>query len=157
MYTSFKNIERPHTLIEEDQQSRRGSPLARVERMFELIREKLPGPPEFILCVLAERKNSDIYGMDLSSFLDPSLSSQHPLSFVGVSSFKLFNQFVFPLILKDRGRRQVSVILALLHSAYPRLRLMTSILQMCFLRSILRYLLENEDKSIFVFVSQGWY
>jgi hypothetical protein len=125
--------------------------------MFELIREKLPGPPEFILCVLAERKNSDIYGMDLSSFLDPSLSSQHPLSFVGVGSFKLFNQFEFPLILKDRGRRQVSVILALLHSAYPRRRLMTSILQMCFLRSILRYLLENEAKSIFVFVSQGWY
>ena len=31
--------------------------------MFERIREKLPGPPKFILCVLSERKNSDVYGM----------------------------------------------------------------------------------------------
>ncbi|GAV71984.1 PAZ domain-containing protein/Piwi domain-containing protein/DUF1785 domain-containing protein [Cephalotus follicularis] len=56
------HIERPHTLIEEDPQSRRASPLVRVERMFEQIRAKLPGPPDFILCVLLERKNSDIYG-----------------------------------------------------------------------------------------------
>lgn len=61
-------IERPFTLIEEDPQSRRGSPVARVEKMFEQIKEKLPGPPEFILCVLAERKNSDIYGMALQYF-----------------------------------------------------------------------------------------
>lgn len=76
MYATMKNIERPHTLLEEDQQTRRGSPLARVERMFELIREKLPGPPQFILCVLAERKNSDVYGMDASFFinLSPHLS-----------------------------------------------------------------------------------
>lgn len=64
MCASMKLIERPHTLLEEDPQTRRGSPLARVEKMFELIRAKLPGPPDFILCVLAERKNSDIYGMD---------------------------------------------------------------------------------------------
>ncbi|KDP30816.1 hypothetical protein JCGZ_13759 [Jatropha curcas] len=55
-------IERPHTLIEEDPQTRRASPFARVERMFEQIRDKLPGSPQFILCVLPERKNSDIYG-----------------------------------------------------------------------------------------------
>lgn len=59
----MKHIERPFTLIEEDQQTRRGNPVVRVERMFELITEKLPGPPQFILCVLPERKNSDIYGM----------------------------------------------------------------------------------------------
>lgn len=56
------HIERPHTLIEEDQQSRRASPFARVDRMFEQMREKLSEPPKFILCVLPERKNSDIYG-----------------------------------------------------------------------------------------------
>lgn len=58
-------IERPFTLIEEDLQSRRSGPVARVEKMFEQIKEKLPGPPEFILCVLPERKNSDIYGTAL--------------------------------------------------------------------------------------------
>lgn len=61
----MQQIDGPFTLIDEDQQSRRGPPIARVERMFERIREKLPGPPNFILCVLSERKNSDIYGMVL--------------------------------------------------------------------------------------------
>ncbi|KAK8591931.1 hypothetical protein V6N13_062525 [Hibiscus sabdariffa] len=56
-------MERPHTLIEEDrQQAAKASPAARVEAMFEQIIAKLPGPPDFILCVLPVRKNSDIYG-----------------------------------------------------------------------------------------------
>ncbi|CAK7349045.1 unnamed protein product [Dovyalis caffra] len=81
------NIERPHTLIEEDQQSRTGSPLARVERMFELIREKLPGPPEFILCVLAERKNSDIYG---------------PWKKISLSDFGIVTQCISPTKINDQ-------------------------------------------------------
>ncbi|KAL3509941.1 hypothetical protein ACH5RR_029342 [Cinchona calisaya] len=56
------HIERPHSLIEEDPQNRRLSPSIRVEKMFEQIMSKLPGPPQFLLCVLPERKNSDIYG-----------------------------------------------------------------------------------------------
>ncbi|XP_022930861.1 protein argonaute 16-like [Cucurbita moschata] len=56
------HIERPITLIEEDQHSRRASPVDRVENMFEQIMAKLPNPPSFILCVLPEKKNSNIYG-----------------------------------------------------------------------------------------------
>ncbi|PSS12077.1 Protein argonaute like [Actinidia chinensis var. chinensis] len=56
------HIDRPHTLIEEDPQHRRSSPIVRVDRMFENILAKLPGPPQFLLCVLPERKNSEIYG-----------------------------------------------------------------------------------------------
>ncbi|MQM18739.1 hypothetical protein Taro_051734 [Colocasia esculenta] len=55
-------VGRPYTLIDEDPQCRRAGPIVRVEKMFELIKAKLPGPPEFLLCVLPERKNSDIYG-----------------------------------------------------------------------------------------------
>ncbi|KAI9090150.1 hypothetical protein K1719_028846 [Acacia pycnantha] len=55
-------IERPYTLIEEDSQIRRSSPVARVEKMFELLYAKLLEEPDFILCVLPERKNCDIYG-----------------------------------------------------------------------------------------------
>lgn len=58
-------IERPFTLLEEEPHSRRQSPVIRVEKMFELIQTKLPNPPDFVLCVLPERKNSDIYGMVL--------------------------------------------------------------------------------------------
>ncbi|GER43062.1 argonaute family protein [Striga asiatica] len=56
------HIERPYTIFEEDHQCRKSSPVIRVEQMFEQIIAKLPGPPEFLLCVLPERKNSDIYG-----------------------------------------------------------------------------------------------
>lgn len=67
-------IERPFTLLEEEPQSRRQSPVIRVEKMFEQIQTKLPSPPDFILCVLPERKNSDIYGTVLVLFY--SMASQ---------------------------------------------------------------------------------
>ncbi|CAN0897082.1 Protein argonaute 16, partial [Linum grandiflorum] len=56
-------IESPKFLIEESPRFRRSSPLARVDDMFKQVREKLPGTkPAFILCVLPQKKNSDIYG-----------------------------------------------------------------------------------------------
>ncbi|KAI3879711.1 hypothetical protein MKW92_019368 [Papaver armeniacum] len=55
------HMDPPYSLIEEDYQSRRLPPIARVDLMFEQIKTKLPGPPELLLCVL-ERRNSDIYG-----------------------------------------------------------------------------------------------
>ncbi|KAF0911750.1 hypothetical protein E2562_011746 [Oryza meyeriana var. granulata] len=55
-------IERPFTLVDEDSQARRCTPVVRVERMFEKVKANLPGPPEFLLCVLPERKNCDLYG-----------------------------------------------------------------------------------------------
>ncbi|GJW40695.1 argonaute 4A-like protein [Tanacetum coccineum] len=57
-----KQLDEPWSIIEESPQFRRNTPLVRVEKMFEAIRQALPGPPEFILCILPERKNSDIYG-----------------------------------------------------------------------------------------------
>ena len=41
---------------------RRAPAVRRVEEMFEQVKTKLPGAPKFLLCILAERKNSDIYG-----------------------------------------------------------------------------------------------
>ncbi|KAJ3669410.1 hypothetical protein LUZ60_011360 [Juncus effusus] len=55
-------IDRPFTVIEEDRQNIRAGPVIRVEKMFEKIRKELPGPPDFLLCILPERKNSDLYG-----------------------------------------------------------------------------------------------
>ncbi|KAK1273917.1 Protein argonaute 16 [Acorus gramineus] len=56
------HIERPFTIFDEDPKWRRSGPIIRVERMVERIIATLPGPPQFFLCVLPERKNSDIYG-----------------------------------------------------------------------------------------------
>ncbi|KAI3723141.1 hypothetical protein L2E82_34527 [Cichorium intybus] len=56
------DLDPPYGVINENPQFTRSPASVRVEKMFEEIRRSLPGPPSFILCILAERKNSDIYG-----------------------------------------------------------------------------------------------
>ncbi|OIT06071.1 PREDICTED: protein argonaute 4-like [Nicotiana attenuata] len=56
------SVEAPFEVFEESPQLRRAPPLVRVEKMFEEIQSKLPGAPKFLLCLLPERKNCDIYG-----------------------------------------------------------------------------------------------
>ncbi|KAK6928958.1 Argonaute, linker 1 domain [Dillenia turbinata] len=56
------SINEPFEVFEENQQCRRAQAPSRVEHMFETMKSRLPGPPQFILCILPERKNSDIYG-----------------------------------------------------------------------------------------------
>ncbi|XP_022866891.1 protein argonaute 4-like isoform X1 [Olea europaea var. sylvestris] len=56
------SVEAPFDVFEENPQFRRAPPLVRVEKMFEEIQSKLPGAPKFLLCLLPERKNCDIYG-----------------------------------------------------------------------------------------------
>ena len=55
-------VEAPFDVFDENPSMRRSPPVRRVEDMFEQVKTKLPGAPKFLLCVLAERKNSDIYG-----------------------------------------------------------------------------------------------
>jgi len=55
-------------VFEEDFRNKRSPPLVRVEKMLEFVQSKLPGAPQFLLCLLPDRKNSDLYGklFDLS-------------------------------------------------------------------------------------------
>jgi hypothetical protein len=62
----LQQVEQPFDCFEENGQFRRAPPLVRVEKMFEHVQSKLPGAPKFLLCLLPERKNSDLYG----SFVD---------------------------------------------------------------------------------------
>ncbi|OVA15617.1 Argonaute/Dicer protein [Macleaya cordata] len=55
-------IDPPFDVFEESPQSRREPPPVRVEKMFQQIRAKLPGAPQFFLCLLPERKSCVIYG-----------------------------------------------------------------------------------------------
>ncbi|KAB1226561.1 Protein argonaute 4 [Morella rubra] len=55
-------IDPPFDVFQENGQNRRAPPVVRVEKMFDEIQSKLPGAPEFLLCLLPERKNSDLYG-----------------------------------------------------------------------------------------------
>ncbi|KAJ0978051.1 hypothetical protein J5N97_013525 [Dioscorea zingiberensis] len=61
-FSAFVSIEQPFDVFDENPSSRRDPPIARVENMFEQVKSKLPGAPRFLLCLLAERKNSAIYG-----------------------------------------------------------------------------------------------
>ncbi|XP_076926586.1 protein argonaute 16-like [Bidens hawaiensis] len=65
------DVEKPYSIIQENQQStcKPASAYARVKLMFEAMEQTLPGQPQFLLCILPERKHSDIYGFC------PSLSS----------------------------------------------------------------------------------
>ncbi|KAJ4842691.1 Protein argonaute 4B [Turnera subulata] len=49
-------------IFEESPQNRRESAPVRVERMLESLQSKLPDRPNLLLCILPERKNSEIYG-----------------------------------------------------------------------------------------------
>lgn len=53
----------PLHVFEENQRFRRHPPHERVNEMFKLMESVLSKAPKFILCILAERKNSDIYGL----------------------------------------------------------------------------------------------
>ncbi|KAG8640547.1 hypothetical protein MANES_13G066164v8 [Manihot esculenta] len=92
-------IERPYTLIEEDPQSRRGSPVSRVEKMFEQMIPKLPWEPKFILCVLPERKNSDIYGPWKKKCL-----SDFGIVTQCISPFKVNDQYLTNVLLKINSK-----------------------------------------------------
>ncbi|GLT94085.1 hypothetical protein SLE2022_118450 [Rubroshorea leprosula] len=94
------HIERPQTLVEEDQQFRRATPVARVERMFEQLKSKFKeGPPQFILCVLPERKNSDIYGpWKRLSLVNFGVVTQC------ISPFKINDQYLTNVLLKINAK-----------------------------------------------------
>ncbi|CAI0397266.1 unnamed protein product [Linum tenue] len=55
-------IEDPLAVIEENRQMSRAPAIVRVEKMFEELQPKLRDAPKFLLCVLPERKNCDVYG-----------------------------------------------------------------------------------------------
>ena len=61
-FLNLQTVEKPHIVIEENGSMRRAPAPKRVEDMFEQVKSKLPGAPKFLLCILAERKNSDVYG-----------------------------------------------------------------------------------------------
>ncbi|KAK2443088.1 Protein argonaute 16 [Trifolium repens] len=108
------NIERPYTLIEEEAQMRRSNPVARVEKMFDLLTSKLTRDPKLILCVLPERKNCDIYGP----------WKRKCLSEVGVvtqciSPLKITDQYLTNVLLKINSKLGgINSLLAIEHSGH---------------------------------------
>lgn len=80
-------IDAPFDVFEENPQNRRAPPLVRVEKMFENVQSKLPGAPQFLLCLLPERKNCDIYG---------------PWKKKNLADFGIVNQCMAPMRVNDQ-------------------------------------------------------
>ncbi|KAK9265533.1 hypothetical protein L1049_001716 [Liquidambar formosana] len=81
-------INPPMDVFEENPQFRRAPPPVRVEQMFEQLRQKFPdSPPHFLLCLLPDRKNSDIYG---------------PWKRKNLAEFGIFNQCLAPIRVNEQ-------------------------------------------------------
>jgi hypothetical protein len=55
-------MDEPFDVFEESPSMRRAPVSRRVDDMFEQIKLRLPGAPKFLLCLLPERKNCEVYG-----------------------------------------------------------------------------------------------
>ncbi|KAG6572421.1 Protein argonaute 16, partial [Cucurbita argyrosperma subsp. sororia] len=105
------HIERPITLIEEDQHSRRASPVDRVENMFEQMMGKVSDAPSFILCVLPEKKNSNIYGPWKKCLCDFEIVTQC------ISPTKINDQYITNVLLKINSKLGgINSLLAIEHA-----------------------------------------
>lgn len=119
---TMQEIDRPFALVEEDPQSKNLGAVKRVEKMIAKMKSKFPvDPPQFILCVLPERKNSDIYGMIQSSHL-----------FCVNFEFQLSRLNWSLQIIKVPGRRFVSLKQGSTHNASAPSRSVTNISPMYF-------------------------
>ncbi|XP_058787186.1 protein argonaute 16 [Vicia villosa] len=108
------NIERPYTLIEEDAQTRKFNPIARVEKMFDLLTSKLTKEPKLILCVLPERKNCDIYGpWKRKCLCEAGVATQC------ISPLKITEQYLTNVLLKINSKLGgINSLLAIEHSGH---------------------------------------
>ncbi|WOK92632.1 protein argonaute 16-like [Canna indica] len=92
-------FDRPMNFVEEDRQWVRSSPLIRVEKMFEKMMATLPRQPQFLLCVLPERKNSDIYGpWKKKNLVDMGIITQC------ISPTKINDQYLTNVLLKINAK-----------------------------------------------------
>ncbi|MED6153788.1 hypothetical protein PIB30_105398, partial [Stylosanthes scabra] len=72
-------IKPPLQVFEEDDRAKRDPAPVRVEKMYDRVKSKLHGPPQLLLCILPERKNSEIYGRINKSHLICIVAKQHNL------------------------------------------------------------------------------
>ncbi|KAF6163922.1 hypothetical protein GIB67_024777 [Kingdonia uniflora] len=86
-------------VIEENRQDMRTSPQNRVRKMFEQLEARLPGEPQFLLCILPERKNSDIYGpWKKMSLADKGVPTQC------IAPMKVNDQYLTNVLLKINAK-----------------------------------------------------
>ncbi|KAL7229531.1 hypothetical protein ACSBR2_008105 [Camellia fascicularis] len=95
-HCKYPNIECPHTLVEEDPQYRRSSPIVRVEKMFELIIGKLPAALSFFY-VPCQRRKILIFMMK-KSLSDFGIATQC------ISPTKINDQYLTNVLLKINSK-----------------------------------------------------
>ncbi|KAD4179068.1 hypothetical protein E3N88_27659 [Mikania micrantha] len=92
-------INRPFSLMEEDSHNRKYGPVVRVEKMFDQLLAKLTRPPEFLLCILPEKKSCDLYGPWKKMCL-----SDHGIPTQCMCPLKITDQYLTNLLLKINSK-----------------------------------------------------
>ncbi|KAG6515178.1 hypothetical protein ZIOFF_025563 [Zingiber officinale] len=119
------HMERPYTIIEEDRQWLKLSPVVRVERMFEKMMPHIPEKPKFLLCVLPEKKNSEIYGpWKKKNLVEMGIVTQC------ISPTKINDQYLTNVLLKINTK--LGGINSLLAIEYPSIPLINKDVMMIF-------------------------
>ncbi|KAK9077377.1 hypothetical protein SSX86_005714 [Deinandra increscens subsp. villosa] len=92
-------INRPFSLMEEDSHNRKYGPVVRVEKMFDQLLVKLTRAPEFLLCILPEKKNCDLYGPWKKMCL-----SDHGIPTQCICPLKITDQYLTNVLLKINSK-----------------------------------------------------
>ncbi|MFS7921905.1 putative post-transcriptional gene silencing PAZ-Argonaute family [Helianthus anomalus] len=92
-------INRPFSLMEEDPHNRKYGPVVRVEKMFDHILAKFTRAPQFLLCILPEKKNCDLYGPWKKLCL-----SDHGIPTQCMCPLKVTDQYLTNLLLKINSK-----------------------------------------------------
>ncbi|KAI3755624.1 hypothetical protein L1987_55428 [Smallanthus sonchifolius] len=92
-------INRPFSLMEEDPHNRKYGPVVRVAKMFDQLLAKFTRAPEFLLCVLPERKNCDLYGPWKKMCL-----SDHGIPTQCMCPLKITDQYLTNVLLKINSK-----------------------------------------------------
>ncbi|MED6176390.1 Protein argonaute 4A, partial [Stylosanthes scabra] len=92
-------IKPPFQVFEEDGRAKRDPAPVRVEKMYQFVKSKLPGPPQLLLCILPERKNSEIYGpWKRRNLADEGVATQC------IAPTKINDQYITNVLLKINAK-----------------------------------------------------
>ncbi|KAK7274510.1 hypothetical protein RIF29_15602 [Crotalaria pallida] len=89
----------PFKIFEEETRYSRDPAPVRVEKMYATVKAMLPGPPQLLLCILPQRKNSDIYGpWKRRSLADEGVATQC------IAPTKINDQYITNVLLKVNAK-----------------------------------------------------
>ncbi|XP_061364756.1 protein argonaute 4A-like [Gastrolobium bilobum] len=93
------HLNAPNKVFDEDQSYKREPANVRVEKLYTYVKSMLPGFPQLLLCILPERKNSELYGpWKRRSLADEGVATQC------IAPVKINDQYITNVLLKINAK-----------------------------------------------------